>query len=83
MVNEAKKLREEYKKKLKALQELSDEEEVAVLLSKMFKHMYSFIEERGLMSEYAKWTIHNRNEVIIDLVRLGSVFERLIEEAEG
>jgi len=64
-------------------EELSDEELLAVLLGKMFKHFCSFIEEKGLGSDFAKWMIHDRNEVLIDLVRLGGVGDRIIEEAEG
>lgn len=64
-------------------EELSDEEKLTVLLGKMFKHMCAFIEERGLSSDYAKWTIESRNEAIIDLVEIGSVMKRLTEEAEA
>ncbi len=63
-------------------EELSDEELLAVLLGKMFKHFCSFIEERGLGSEFAKWMIHDRNEALIDLVRFGGVSDRILEEAE-
>ncbi len=64
-------------------EELSDEELLAVLLGKMFKHFSSFIEEKGLGSDFAKWMIHDRNEALIDLVRFGGVSDRIIEKAEG
>jgi len=63
-------------------EELSDEEELTVFLSKMVKHLYSFIEERDLSSEFVKWMIESRNEAIIDLVGIGSVMKRLTEEAK-
>lgn len=62
-------------------EELSDEELLTVLLNKMFKHFCSFIEEKGLGSDFAKWMVHDRNEALIDFVRLGGMGDRLIEEA--